>query len=94
MHPYSSHTHMHTYTHTHTHTHKGIIAGINAALFCQGKEPFVLDRTEAYLGVLIDDLTTIGVTEPYRMFTRLGWREGRHGMSVEGSVGGGGLVCL
>lgn len=48
---------------------QGIIAGINAALFCQGKEPFILDRTEAYLGVLIDDLTTIGVTEPYRMFT-------------------------
>eukprot|EP00731_Ephydatia_muelleri_P015695 Em0009g119a len=48
---------------------QGIVAGINAALFCQGKEPFILDRTEAYLGVLIDDLTTIGVTEPYRMFT-------------------------
>lgn len=48
---------------------QGIIAGINAALNCQGKEPFVLGRDEAYIGVLIDDLVTKGVDEPYRMFT-------------------------
>ena len=48
---------------------QGIIAGINAALNCQGKEPFVLGRNEAYIGVLIDDLVTKGVDEPYRMFT-------------------------
>ena len=49
---------------------QGIIAGINAALCCAGKEPFVLDRATGYIGVLIDDLTTNGVSEPYRMFTR------------------------
>lgn len=48
---------------------QGLIAGINAALQVQGKEPFVLDRSQAYIGVMIDDLTTRGVTEPYRMFT-------------------------
>lgn len=48
---------------------QGIIAGINAALFVQGKEPFTLRRDEAYLGVMTDDLTTLGVIEPYRMFT-------------------------
>lgn len=48
---------------------QGIIAGINAALNCQGKGPFVLGRDEAYIGVLIDDLVTKGVDEPYRMFT-------------------------
>jgi tRNA uridine 5-carboxymethylaminomethyl modification enzyme len=54
---------------------QGIIAGINAALSSQSQhrqqqaQPFVLDRAEAYIGVLIDDLTTLGVTEPYRMFT-------------------------
>lgn len=48
---------------------QGLIAGINAALFVQGKEPFVLRRDEAYIGVLIDDLVTKGVNEPYRMFT-------------------------
>lgn len=48
---------------------QGIIAGINAALALQGKEPFILHRDEAYIGVLIDDLVTKGVDEPYRMFT-------------------------
>ncbi len=48
---------------------QGIIAGINAALQVKGQPPFVLRRDEAYLGVLIDDLTTKGTEEPYRMFT-------------------------
>ena len=48
---------------------QGIIAGINAALSVKGKEPFILDRSEAYIGVMIDDLVTKGVAEPYRMFT-------------------------
>ncbi len=48
---------------------QGLMAGINAALQTQGKEPFVLRRDEAYIGVLIDDLVTKGVNEPYRMFT-------------------------
>ena len=45
------------------------MAGINAALKCSGSEPFTLHRDEAYIGVLIDDLVTKGVDEPYRMFT-------------------------
>lgn len=48
---------------------QGLIAGINANLKIQGQEPFVLKRNEAYIGVLIDDLVTKGVDEPYRMFT-------------------------
>ncbi len=48
---------------------QGIIAGINAHINCHGGEPFVLERDEAYIGVLIDDLVTKGVDEPYRMFT-------------------------
>ncbi|XP_015790169.1 protein MTO1 homolog, mitochondrial-like [Tetranychus urticae] len=48
---------------------QGIIAGINAASKAQSKEPFIVSRTTGYLGVLIDDLTTLGVIEPYRMFT-------------------------
>jgi tRNA uridine 5-carboxymethylaminomethyl modification enzyme len=48
---------------------QGIMAGINAALKVQGSEPFILDRSEAYIGVLIDDLVTKGTREPYRMFT-------------------------
>ena len=46
-----------------------IIAGMNAALASQNREPFILDRSEAYIGVLIDDLVSRGVDEPYRMFT-------------------------
>jgi len=48
---------------------QGIMAGINAALKIRGKEPFVLGRHEAYIGVMIDDLVTRGVEEPYRLFT-------------------------
>ena len=48
---------------------QGLMAGINAVLAINGKEPFVLDRSEAYIGVLIDDLTTKGTNEPYRIMT-------------------------
>ena len=48
---------------------QGLMAGINAALKIKGEEPFVLDRSEAYIGVLIDDLVTRGTNEPYRMMT-------------------------
>ena len=48
---------------------QGTMAGINAALLCGGGEPYIMKRDEGYIGVLIDDLTTKGVDEPYRMFT-------------------------
>jgi len=48
---------------------QGVIAGINAALSSMNAKPFVLSRAEAYIGVMIDDLVTCGITEPYRMFT-------------------------
>jgi len=48
---------------------QGLIAGVNAALSFKEQEPFILDRSEAYIGVMIDDLVTKGVAEPYRMFT-------------------------
>ncbi|MHB8771621.1 MAG: tRNA uridine-5-carboxymethylaminomethyl(34) synthesis enzyme MnmG [Syntrophales bacterium] len=48
---------------------QGLWAGVNAALAVQGRPPFVLDRSEAYMGVMVDDLVTRGVDEPYRMFT-------------------------
>jgi tRNA uridine 5-carboxymethylaminomethyl modification enzyme len=48
---------------------QGIVAGINAALEIQEKDPFILGRDEAYIGVMVDDLITLGVMEPYRMFT-------------------------
>ena len=48
---------------------QGLMAGANAALFIDGKDPFILDRSEAYIGVLIDDLVTKGTNEPYRIMT-------------------------
>lgn len=48
---------------------QGIMAGINAALKAHNKDPFILSRTESYIGIMIDDLVTMGVDEPYRMFT-------------------------
>ncbi|MFT5469205.1 MAG: tRNA uridine 5-carboxymethylaminomethyl modification enzyme [Verrucomicrobiales bacterium] len=54
---------------------QGLFAGINAAFKVRGEEPFILKRSEAYIGVMIDDLVTKGTTEPYRMFTsRAEWR--------------------
>jgi tRNA uridine 5-carboxymethylaminomethyl modification enzyme len=48
---------------------QGLVAGLNAARFAAGSGPYILDRSRAYIGVMIDDLVTRGVTEPYRMFT-------------------------
>src|SRR5258708_29701366 len=48
---------------------KGLIAGINAALKVKGEPPLVLDRADAYIGIMVDDLVTKGTNEPYRMFT-------------------------
>jgi tRNA uridine 5-carboxymethylaminomethyl modification enzyme len=48
---------------------QGLVAGLNAARFAAGSDPYILDRSRAYIGVMIDDLVTRGVTEPYRMFT-------------------------
>jgi len=48
---------------------QGLVAGLNAALLASGKAPFLIDRTEGYVGVMIDDLVTQGISEPYRMFT-------------------------
>ncbi len=48
---------------------QGLLAGINAVLFIEKEKPFILDRSEAYLGVMVDDLTTRSTTEPYRLFT-------------------------
>lgn len=48
---------------------QGIIAGLNAGLLSQNRPPYIIDRTKAYIGVLIDDLVSQGITEPYRMFT-------------------------
>src|SRR5262249_13857992 len=48
---------------------QGLVAGINAALCVKGEKPFVLNRSDAYIGIMVDDLVTKGTTEPYRMFT-------------------------
>jgi tRNA uridine 5-carboxymethylaminomethyl modification enzyme len=75
----------------------GLMAGINAALKIKGKEPIVLDRSQAYIGVLIDDLVTKGTSEPYRMFTsrveyRLILREDNAQMRLAGVGHKAGLV--
>ncbi len=75
----------------------GLMAGINAALAVSGKPPFILKRSEAYIGVLIDDLVTKGTSEPYRMFTsrveyRLVLREDNADRRLMGFGHGLGLV--
>jgi tRNA uridine 5-carboxymethylaminomethyl modification enzyme len=76
---------------------QGLLAGINAALRSQNREPFILSRTEAYLGVMVDDLTTLGVNEPYRMFTsraeyRLSLREDNADLRLSGYAANLGLL--
>ncbi|NBO39455.1 tRNA uridine-5-carboxymethylaminomethyl(34) synthesis enzyme MnmG [bacterium] len=76
---------------------QGLIAGINAALRAQNKDPFVPSRQESYIGVMIDDLTTLGTQEPYRMFTsraenRLKLREDNADTRLRGYAWSLGLV--
>ena len=52
---------------------QGLMAGINAALAIQNQEPLLFDRAQSYIGVMIDDLVTKGVSEPYRMFTSVSY---------------------
>ncbi|MDD5156213.1 MAG: FAD-dependent oxidoreductase, partial [Candidatus Omnitrophica bacterium] len=76
---------------------QGLVAGINAALRAQKREPLILDRASSYIGVLIDDLTTKGTNEPYRMFTsrveyRLVLREDNADLRLSNIGYGAGLV--
>lgn len=77
---------------------QGFIAGVNAVRSCRGEEPFILERSEAYIGVMIDDLVTLGVDEPYRMFTsraehRLHLREDNAERRLAGHSLELGLLC-
>lgn len=76
---------------------QGVIAGINASLSCQGKSAFILKRSEAYIGVMIDDLISFGASEPYRMFTsrseyRLSLRSDNADLRITGKAIEAGVV--
>ncbi|MBI1862250.1 MAG: tRNA uridine-5-carboxymethylaminomethyl(34) synthesis enzyme MnmG [Deltaproteobacteria bacterium] len=77
---------------------QGLFAGVNAALWVQGRPPLRLDRSESYIGVMVDDLVTKGITEPYRMFTsrceyRLSIREDNADLRLSPKAMELGLLC-